>query len=571
MAQGQDNQGFPKLDIRAAKALRPRTFKLEISSILGGETPVAYTAAKDQYLPSLGINPFAKVRDNGVGSYLFPFNIQTSGIIRPSNNQPMANNPIAHWPTWIDLEPKASNFYVYDSVGSAYSNNIQNNTVTALNDAGTLSSSSGNGMTYYDNYMYFATNTDITRFGPLNGAAGFVPNYWTSTLGKAALTNTTYPNVGAGSFLLPNHFLHRHSDGKLYIADVVGNQGTLHVISTTKTTVEGDTDAGSKASALTFGYGLWPTAIETYGSNIVVGLYEGGTSVGSKRAKIAFWDTTSQSFTSITFPEFPDALITAIKNVDGVLYIVSSNPFQRGYRITQYIGGSSFQEVDFVDGGSTPLPGAIDGNSGQLLVATSLLYDSVSGDTPCIISYGRPRSGMKSGRFNIIRGKNNSGSSYTAFKVIPVATGSTVQFQSYYAGWGTTLTPTTANNGIDFDATNADFSVYPSRWRSQIFKFASPFKITKVRAPLICNTGSVNQVMGKNAVVDLNYIIDNEQRVINVTGAISSTTVNQYNVLNHRPTEVTGGQNMFIEFAWTGTDYVGIGLPIMIEGEIFDD
>lgn len=571
--QGQDPQGFPKLDIRAAKALRPNARTILIQSILGGETPITYFAGKDQYLPSLGINPFLPTRPLQTGSYLQPFDGPTSGIIRPSDYQPMANNPIANPPNWIETEPKGGNFYVYDANGSAYSNILGLTTVTVLSDAGNLTTGKGNGLCYYDNYMYFAIPTDIVRFGPLNGVPGFVPAYWTSTLSKAALTNTPYPTVGSSNFNLPNHFLHRHSDGKLYIADVVGNQGTLHIISTTKTTVEGDTDNGSKANALQFGYGLWPTAIESYGTNLAIALYEGLGTGSGKRAKLAFWDTTSQSFSSITWDEFPDSIITALKNVNGVLYIISSNPGAVGYRITQYIGGNSFKEVDFVDQGGTPLPGGVDGNSGQLLIGTSMTYDNSGQNIACVISYGQPRSGLKSGRFTISRGPQQAfGVSATALKVIPLTTGSTIKNQSYYVGWGSAGNPSnTSAQGIDFESGNADYSLYPAKWRSQIYSIGHPFKITRLRIPVIPTTASFAGRMGNNAIVDMNLVLDNEFRVVNVSGAISSTTVNQYNVVINRPTEATGGHSFFLEFVWRGSDYVGIGLPIEIDYELIED
>ena len=215
-------------------------FTIRIESILGGHAPTTHFAAPDQFRASLGIDPAQPIDDADSTT-----STVGSGLIRPAASQKFSGTTITSAPLWIIANPKNALTYVYDAAGSAYSIDATITTVSALNDAGTLSSALGGGCEYYDNYIYFATNTDITRYGPLNGSAGFVINYWTSTLAKTALVNTTYPSTFKNSLRLPNHVLHRHSDGRLYIADVVGNQGTIHYIATTKTAVEGDTDNNS--------------------------------------------------------------------------------------------------------------------------------------------------------------------------------------------------------------------------------------------------------------------------------------------------------------------------------------
>src|SRR3990167_558161 len=117
-------------------------------------------------------------------------------------------------PMWIVPQPKGNSTYVYGYGGSAYTLNTNLGApVEQLQDGGSLSASTGNGCAYYDNYIYFAKNTDIARFGPLNGTPAFDGTYWTGTLSKTALVDTTYPlDGGAFGYEYPNHVLHRHSD-----------------------------------------------------------------------------------------------------------------------------------------------------------------------------------------------------------------------------------------------------------------------------------------------------------------------------------------------------------------------
>ncbi|MFA7662690.1 MAG: hypothetical protein WCX88_02120, partial [Patescibacteria group bacterium] len=332
-------------------------FEIRIETILGGQSPTTHFSQAGQFRASLGIDPAQPINDLDTA-----YSTIASGLLRPSASEEFSGTTINSAPLWMKTNPKDTLIYVYDALGSAYTITATLDTVTALSDAGHLSSALGNGFEYYDNYMYFFKNTDVCRYGPLNGTPVFNPTYWTGTLAKTALVNTIYPSTFLNDLRLPNHPAVRHSDGTLYFGDVVDNQGYIHTIKTSKTTVEGDTNNGSTYQKLAFGYGLWPTAIESYGSDIAIAFFEGGNiGLKQKSAKLAFWDTTSTNFNKITWVEFPDSIITAIKNVNGVLYVVSGNYKTRGFRVTRFLGGYSFDEVYYSETGEPCLPGAIDG------------------------------------------------------------------------------------------------------------------------------------------------------------------------------------------------------------------
>ncbi len=532
----------------------PKNLKtVVISSILGGHSPTVFFAAKDQFLTSLGIDPGQSTSYNPIATLV-------SGILRPTpstnNGQATLNNS----PIWIKSQPKLSGnkIFVHDAQGSAYTSDKVGN-LTGLSDGGLESGSGvGNGLEYYDNYMYFARNTTIARYGPLNGSPSFDGDYWGTTLGKAALTNTSYPQGSVSNIRYPNHVLHRHSDGNLYIADVVGNQGTLHYISTKKTTVEGDTDNGSTLNKLQFGFGLWPMAIETYNGGLAIALYEGSNgTAGQLNSKLAFWDGTSQQANQIIWVEFPDGIITALKNVNGILYIASSDGLG-GFRISQYVGGYTFQDVAYFEEGDAPFPGGMDGRSNQLVFASNTLVPEVA---PCVFSMGLIKGSISVGAsgmtslFNIMRGTSTSGSAAglcLAFSDLDTP----AYLRSVLLGWSTGSV-----HGLDGQGT--DFSAAPSVWWSQMYKVGRPFRITRIGLPLA-------QPVGANMILTPKFYIDNGattfvQAPINPTNYPNSDVYANIQVAN-----VMGFNNFYLELRWTGSALMSVGLPIEIEYEIID-
>jgi hypothetical protein len=505
---------------------------ITIDSVLQGVSSSQYFAQKGGYTGGIGFDPDMPATDSDT---------KLSGFIRPTAMSKFSSTTITAAPLWLVTNPKDANCYCYDSSGKVYSIDSSLN-VTALNTGTALTAASGNGANYYDNYLYFAKNTDICRYGPLNGSATFTQNYWTGTLAKTALTNTTYPSIKG--IQMPNHVLHRHTDNKLYMCDVTaGNKGILSYIISSKTTVEGDTNTASSYTALDFGFGYYPTSIETYGTDLAVALIEGvQTGVKQKPAAVAFWDTTSSSFTKITQIEFPDPIISAMKNVNGVLYIWSGN-VNGGVRLSRFIGGYSFEEVWYSDDGYPPLQGAVDAEMNRLVWGTAHTYPEASVG---VFAKGSRAAIFGQGVHNILKTTSaGANGTVTAVKYIQTTANSVRQ---PIVGW-----KDDSAQGLDKSATTYSTSVY----RSEVFRIGRPFQIKSMMIPVV-------QSIGANHAATIKVYLDN--------GSSSSTvaTVNNTNYPNgERNIRVQGlginaQHDFFIEIKTTGSALLTFALPITI-------
>lgn len=367
---------------------------------------------------------------------------------------------------------------------------------------------------------------------------------------------------GITTVLYPNHVMHRHSNGKLYFADVVGNQGVLHVIDTTKTTVEGDTNNGSTYNAIDFGYGLYPTAIASYGASVVVALYEGSdTGVRGQTAKLAFWDTTSDNFNSIVFVEFPDSLITALKNINGVLYIVSTNSLNKGFRLSRLVGGYTVEEVVYNEFGQAPLAGGVDGTANRILFASATDVPEASA---CAFSYGLQKGSLSNGLFNIAGFTDGAMATSLIIPNMSTETGDASTGFGFY-------TPMVGWSGASYDGEvsvikrNTDYT--SQVWWSQMYRIGQPFKITKIRIPL------AQSIIDGMVIVPKIYV-DGGATVYTLTEINNTNDSGKYNILRRADANgatITGQNNFFIAFEWNGTKLITPALPILIEYETTDD
>jgi hypothetical protein len=367
---------------------------------------------------------------------------------------------------------------------------------------------------------------------------------------------TTLGSANAGTTLkYPNHVLHRHSDGRLYFPDVVGNQGVIHFIKTTKTTVEGDTDAGSTYLALTLGYGLYGTSLETYGTDLAIALYE-GTASGSRgpNAKLAFWDTASQNVNTITFEEFPDNIITSLKNINGVLYITSGIAGQSGFRVSRFIGGSSVEEVFYNELGTAPFAGGVDGDSNRLLFACS---STVPINSASVFSYGLQKAKLGQGLFNVA---SLDGPLATAL-IIPQRPSTSSQegfsFNTPLIGYDT------GDSGGEVGCFTSRYDGAPVYWWSQMYRVGRPFKITRIRIPLA-------NAVSSNVIITPKIYIDEGDTTKELT-TIDSAHYNGKRSILISPENCAGEHNFWLELKWTGADLCVVGLPIIIEYEFTDD
>lgn len=535
--------------------------QIKIESILEGQSGLSHFASSDQFSVSNAINPGIAVDDSKLNTAAF----FPSGLLRPTS----ASNfgfTIVGSPLW--LLPWGSGVYlIYTTVGSLYSYNTQSLTLTGVGDLNDGGSAKANGLAYYDNYIYASRDTTVARFGPLNGSPAWTDDYWSGSLSKTALVNTTYPtDTLTNNVMYPNHILCRHSDGRLYIADVVGNTGTVHFIATSKTTVEGDTDNGSTYNKLQLGSYLYPTAMESYGQYLIIGLYDALAEGGQGKAKIAIWDTLSQNFNSIVWNEFADHFISSIKNVNGVLYVTSSKLGAFGFRVSRYIGGSTFEEVATIDDGVAPFPGAVASDSNGLLFGS---YSRKPEQRGCVYSLGLGRPTLGSGLFNVLS-VSQSGSTFASSLlnalIAPLYGDAGIPSRSTklvgYTDGGTT------NVGISREEySGTSYDVQAQVWWSQKYRIGQPFKITKIHIPFA-------QAIAANMIVTPKIYFDDD--VNSTSGGTALTAISSSNYSGKkdvvlRPEGLVGEHNFMLEFRWTGSVLCTVGLPITIEYELLDD
>ena len=492
-----------------------------------------------------------------------PLGKKSSGLLRPTPASDLSSGGVIHnTPLWLESNPKNGNVYVYDSAGSVYSIDVNFSAVTAVGDLTDGGTSNGNGAAYYDNYLYFARDTTIARYGPLNGTPTFADDYWVGTLGLTALDNsyrTNYPfanQLGSGTVVrYPNHVLHRHSDGRLYIADVVGGQGTLHYVKTTKATVEGDTNDGSKYSALTVGYGLLPTVMESYGSDLAIAFYEGsGNFVSQTRAKVAFWDTTSQNINKITWVEFPDPYISSMKNINGVLYVASGRAGADGFRVSRFVGGYTFEEVGLFGRGAMPFPDGMDGQSNQLIFASFTNAPTKAG---CVHAIGLNNAKLGQGQFNIHR--VSSGASSAVATALYLQDNYSMDRLAPVVAWGTGGNGT-SKNGIDIPS---GYGNSTNIWWSQLYRIGQPFKIKRIRIPTC-------QYLTSAMTLTLTIYFDSGNDSTDGTTINSTLFGTTTQMINIRPSNLAANNDFFLELKWSGTSLLVVALPITVEYELLD-
>lgn len=523
---------------------------IQIESIFGGQSEFKYFGSKDQFQGIYGIDPDQPSADSGTQS------LRASGYLRPVSSERI-DFTLAGAPLWMVSNPKDDKVYVYDAVGSVYSLDPNGYSMTGVGDLNDAGSATGNGSAYYDNYIYFATDSNVARYGPLNGTAAFTDSYWISGLSMSALTHTTYPSLVQATRVLPNHPLHLHvPNGRLYIGDVVDNQGIIHYIATTKTSVEGDTNNSSTYNALDLPYGFWPTDIESYGTDLAVAMYEGNSDSVTlqKKAKLYFWDTTSSSPNKVIEKEFPDPIITALENVNGVLYTFSGQPGALGTRVCRFVGGYSFEQVAFIEDSEPPFPGATTEILNRILFGG--LVSDVNGGTKEAGVYAiGSKTGKYNGLFNVMGATNSSTS--TDITSLAVIDQDGFNFQIPIIGW-----TTGSAHGIDRQTTTYD--KVNQIYRSPTYRLGRPFKITKIRIPLA-------QAMAANMTVVPKIYVDEEGTTYTLTTLNNTNYPNSERQIVFRPENMVGKHSLFLELKWSGSALCTLALPISIEWEPLDD
>ena len=547
---------------------------VRIENINGGHSTYEFVAGEDQYLDSLGIN---------IDTSVNTFNSARGGgpvVLTPTKPRDLDDSILTATPRWMKSEPKNGNVYMYGSNGSVYVyDGVTADTITGVGDLNDGGDARGNGMAYYDNYMYFARASTVARYGPLNGTPSFTDDFWITTLGLTALTDQSYPTRDQ-SFTtedFPNHVMHRHKDGRLYFADVVDNRGTIHYIRTTKSSVEGDTNNGSKYNAVQLPYGFYITDIESLGDDLVIAAFEGRhtTSVYSSddsiegRASLFFWDTASDNFYLIIQNEFPDQIITALENANGVLYTFSTNlPFldvPTGVRVMRYLGGSSFEQISMISSTNSPYAG------GTLSIHNRLLFGGNNNTAPCIWAVGSPNQPLSNALYNIAGARTSVGSVQALVQTDNGALWTTEFMYSYNNDDSTTgIVEAFGSSQDDWDTDTVGsngFSYFRSRW----FNVGSDFKINKVKILRMLGD-STDSSTDIRIYLYRDYLLASTSSARTLIQTISSDyfTIGTSDPIVIRPNNFTGRYAFMIAIEWFGEDNKSIVLPIDIYYELFE-
>lgn len=508
--------------------------QIVINSVIGGISPSQYLGSGNTYSIGVGIDPDMPITETGV---------KTSAQLFPVTYAKFSGTEFTGAPLFIMSNPKDTNTYVYSSDGKIHSFD-SSLSMRAGDFPITVTNGAGNGAAYYNNYIYVAENTDITRYGPLDNSPSEVENVWTgATLGsQTALTNTTYPSIR--SIEIPNHPMHVHVDNALYFGDVLNGQGIIHKIITKKTTNEGDTNNNSAYNVLDLPFGFFPTAIESYGTDLVIlAIQTTDASINQGKAALFFWDTIADSF----YRQVPvsDPLGTALLNHNGVLYIWSGNG-QDGVRLSRYIGGDSLQDIAFLEEGAPPFSGAVCGLGNRVYWGGYTTYPVTSAS---VFSIGSKDFRLPYGIHNIVN--SSSGGANPNITALNIVQQSSNKIVKVLPGWSDD-----SNKGLDKYSAS---STLTSVWRSDTYSRPYKFTIKKI----IVRLGKA--VAANMSIVPKIYVDD-------LSGNTTLTTINNTNYSSsERRIEffpnVYCENNFLLEFTWGGTATLPILLPIIIEIE----
>lgn len=432
----------------------------------------------------------------------------------------------------------------------SYSSSLASETLVA-----SPASATANGMAYYNNYLYIATNTDIDRYGPLDGTPAYTASVWTgATLGsQPALVNTSYPTLQGVT--MPNHSMHVHTDNTMYICDynTTANpgKGSIHRIRTSKTTNEGDTNNSSDNDVLALPFGFRPVDIESFNTDLaILAIQTSDTVVNQGKAALFLWDTTSISFYAQV--SLPDHIATALLNVNGVLYIWSGNS-SNGVRLSRYTGGYGVTTIAYLEEGTPPFSGAVKAIGDKVLWGGWVSLPESAG---VVFSFGSKDPRLPQGVSCPVRSS---------------VTGTTPHVMSLEtAQQANNIQPRLVLGAGDGTSYNLDklstTGTYDAIWRSKFFNFGKKFCINKIGIPL-------GNTVDSNTSITVKVYIDD------LSSSSTLTTINNTNYSGKRKVvykqndlaSCIGQNNFLIEIAWAGTTECPVLLPISIDVDVMDD
>lgn len=525
-----------------------KTIKLKIESILGGRSPLWQMGGENQFLESIGIDP----------ERTYTSKARAIGTIQPVGSTPLATgSSLPDTPMWILGANTTTGIFVYGGSGTIYT---FSNTWVVDDDAGyyKLSNANGDGACVYNNYLFLATETNIARYGPLNATPKLETEFWTATTAKycgmSALTDNSSRFIATRNITYPQHVLHPHTDGYVYVADYASGQGLIHYF---YFAYDG-TGTTATMSALTLPPGYIVTDLESYGTDLAILCspdvdYSSGARPKPQNSALFLWDTVSDSF----YRHIPinEAIATAMVNKNGELYILSG-AIEQGGKLSKYIGGYSFQDLCQFEEGTPPPAGAVD-------ALGNMVVWGVAGSVPTtyagIMSYGHRNGALPRTASKIIMRISHTNSDYP----LPVVSSLKFLGQAGYPrlGWRTDSDGSGYKYGVD-QATTAP-TAFANMFSSKVFNLGKPFTIRRITIPLTAAVASGMAIYGK-------VYVDNELANWDLPDIKDTNFPSSERIIDFPNLSIKGNLNFYLQFIWRGTTEVGIIPPIDIEVEVYD-
>jgi len=239
--------------------------------------------------------------------------------------------------------PYDTNLYFYGDTGKLY----QRTSAGSWSVLRTVSSSCGQGMDIFNDYLYYTQNTQIGRYGLLSGTPSFT-DAWQTGLDDTSAAGKRFSPVKA----FANGLAVGHGDNLGWW------DGTVW-----------DVDR------LTFPPGYNVRTLDVVDEYLVIGTWKGSAIQDSESGIVFFWDgsaTTYNFFVSIQEGGI-QALVNSrnrllsVAGADGVIYL-NYNPFQKVHKIP-FLPASKYLEV---------YPGAICNWKGAALIGIAANTDSTA-------------------------------------------------------------------------------------------------------------------------------------------------------------------------------------------------
>jgi hypothetical protein len=229
--------------------------------------------------------------------------------------------------------PYDSNIYFYSENGKLY---VQNGSGT-WSLLRSVSNSHGQGLEMFQDYLYYATDTDVGRYGPLDGSPTF-NDTWGSTTGvlseggAGTINNTSTTKfaplkVFTGGMAFGNGNQLSWWDGSVFVTDM-----------------------------LTFLPGVNVRALEITDQYLVIGVWRGTSVTSNEFGRLYFWDGASVTFNQ--FVNIPQGGCMALLNYKNrILTFAGSN----GQLLMNYSPFSNVQNIPNLGIGNSVeiYPGAV--------------------------------------------------------------------------------------------------------------------------------------------------------------------------------------------------------------------